>query len=191
MPITIITNAKDAAALLEKLNSEIAAGFVTLYGDLGRIFQKNVQDRIESQNDGKWAHASKWKKGTDHKVLEGAGKYVKYSASKEGMNLYGETPGEWTLTQHHEGFLNEAEIEHDGRVTIDIVNPGPLGLSAGTTKFSWVPKGLSPDKTPARQIWPTEEEAVSIITPVYSRWLQATVNRAVEGSGATIQGSAL
>lgn len=194
MPLTIVTNAPEAAAILEKINSEIAAGYVSLYSGLGRLLQKDVQDRIESQDDGKWAHASKWiqaKKGTDHKILEGAGRYVKYSATKDALTVYGETPGEWTLSMHHEGFLNESEIEHDGRVTIDIVNPGPLGLSPGATKFSWIPKNVTPDKTPARKIWPSEEEAVSIITPVYSRWLQATVNRAVEGTGATVQGSFL
>lgn len=193
MPFTIITNASDAAATLERINSEIAASYSTLYGQLGRASQKDVQDRIASQDEGKWAGASKWiqAKKNATRVLEGAEAFVKYDADAKGVSVYGDTGAEWTLTQHDEGFENEPEIEADGRIEIDIVNPGPLGLGTGTTKFSWIPRGIAPDKTPARKIWPTEAEAVAIITPIYSRWLQATLNRAVEGSGATIQGSAL
>jgi len=194
MPLTITTNAPEAAALLDKISTEIAASWPQLYGQLGSVFQKRVQDRIESQDNGTWAANSKWvqaKKGTAYKTLEGAGRFVKYKADGKSMTLYGDTGSDWTLSMHDKGFENAVEqIGADGRIEIDIVDPGPLGLSAGSSKFSWIPKSITPDHTPARKIWDTETEVISITSPIFSRWLQATVNRAIDGAGVSITGSA-
>lgn len=194
MPLTITTNAGEQADLIAKINDAVAAAWPQLYGQLGSVFQKRVQDRIESEDNGTWIANSKWvqaKKGLAYKTLEGAGRFVKYKADGKMMTLYGDTGADWTLSMHDKGFENAVEqIGADGRIEIDIVDPGPLGLSAGSSKFSWIPKSITPDKTPARKIWDTETEVVSITTPIYSRWLQATINRAIEDTGASISGSA-
>lgn len=169
----IITNAPKVAALFDELNRQITIRRLELFNLLGAAFVKNVQDRISSQDEGRWAQASKWhkaKKGDAARILEGAGSFVKFKASGERLDVIGETGQDWTLTQHHEGFENE---ETPGRVTIDIVNPSPLGLGGGTREFSWIDGATG--KTAARKIWPDGGEAYAISQPIASKWLEKVV----------------
>ena len=143
---------------------------------------EDVKKRIVSQNENKWPVLSKWvrAKKDPQRALQGAEEFVKFRVSAVGLEVYGDTGKEWTLTQHHQGFINKADdIGADGRVTIDIVNPGPLALPSGGP-FSWLFKGSS-GATPARQIWPNDQQGVQIALPVASRWLEALVKR-IEGS---------
>lgn len=175
----IITNADQVQNLINKLNTEINAQWVPLYDELGHSFIADVQERIISQDKGAWAEASKWirAKKDPPRPLFGAEKFVKYKASPARFELYGDTGEDWTLTQHHEGFINKQDHEIDGRIVIDIINPGPLGLKENATKFSWVPEKGTTDKTPARKIWPDEKESQAITLPIASHWLQALVQR--------------
>lgn len=180
----IITNAKVVGKKFDDLVYQIEHGRASLFKQLGAALQEDVQKRIKTQDQGRWAAMSKWvkaKKNPD-RVLQGAEEFVKVKYNNDEMTVYGETDGNWTLTQHHEGFENKEDHKQGDRIEIDIVNPGPLGLaSLPNGKFSWVPKG-TPGHTPARKIWPDEGDTRRIVLPIASRWLQVTAEKALRGS---------
>lgn len=182
--LTITTNATEVAGKLDRLNREIKLQLPALYRQLGPRLVKDVQDRIRSQDDGKWATMSKWTKAQRNpsRLLEDTEKYIKWKmVGNTAMAVYGDMPGDWTFSQHQEGFENKEDKREGDRVVIDVLNPGPLGLGAVPDgKFSWVPK-RGAGRTPARKIWTSDEEARVIILPIGARWLEALVKRTAEG----------
>lgn len=174
----IQTNAADVSQKLDRLNDDIKFSLPLLWQQIGPRLVDDVRNRITTQDGGRWADLSKWVKAkkTVFRALQGTEQYVKWKQSGDGMVVYGDMPSDWTFTQHHDGFENKEDHKANGRITIDIVNPGPLGRkSAGP--FSWIPTGET-FRTPARQIWPTNEQARTIVLPIASRWLESVVNRA-------------
>lgn len=177
----IFTNARDVAAKFDKLIEELKYQQSDLFTELGRGLTENVKKRISSQDEGRWEKASKWilaKKSVDRPLL-GAEKYVKYRFSTGKLQIYGDTGADWTLSQHDQGFENKEDHRVGGRIEIDIINPGPLGITKAGP-FSWAAKGET-HKTPARKIWPTGEEAKVVIQPIASHWLQAVAQRVFNG----------
>lgn len=174
---TVHTNAAAVERTIERLNHEIKWSMPALWRRAGPALVNDVRERIQTQDKGRWEAVSKWvrAKKTVLRPLQGAENFVKWKFSGRGMVVYGDMPSDWTLTQHHEGFTNKENNVKDGRVEINVINPGPLGLSR-PGKFSWVPKG-EPAQTPARKIWPLPAEARAIVLPLASRWLESIVNR--------------
>jgi hypothetical protein len=171
----IICNASAKAKffnlLLERLKNELGP----FLRALGMAYRRDVQHRISSQDGGRWATASKWTQARTgrQRVLAGAEKFVRTRVTGARMVLYGDTGGDWTLTQHHFGFENKQNREIGGRIQINVVDPGPLGLSLGTAKFSWAPGNSG--KTPARRIWPDEAQAELIARPRFEAFLHNLV----------------
>lgn len=182
--VTVKTNAPFVAAQFKELGEAIRSQQTVVFKQIGPKIVADVQTRIKTQDNGSWAHMSKWvaAKKNPQRVLEGAERFVKYRIVGGELQVYGETDGEWTLTQHHEGFENKEDHKEDDRIVIDIVNPGPLGLTTVPNgKFSWVPKDAA-HRTPARKIWPSEAEVDKITLPIASRWLQKLVTDILKGS---------
>lgn len=148
---------------------------------LADAWVKNVKDRITTQDGGKWKSASKWiyaKKGTQ-KALQGAERYVVSKVTRTGIQIGSDAPG-FTLDQHDKGFRNKLIGPNDrieGRaVILRLARASALGLPSGKSEFHFVPQ--KPGQTPARKIWPTQEEAEAIGMPIASRWLKEALTRA-------------
>ena len=171
--ITIETNAEAAATDLAALATRIREQLPMLMDQLGRVMVKDVQDRIQSGDHNTWEKPSKWtaaKKGIG-KALSGSEHFVFWRVEGMRLTIFGKTDGNWTLSQHNDGFenkLSEASEMVGERVRIKIVDPAPLGLPK-PGDFSWVPKRAG--ATPPRKIWTTPEDAAKIAYPVAFRWL--------------------
>jgi hypothetical protein len=176
MQIYITTNAPDVAKRLDELIPYIKQHQIELFGELGEAFVANVRRRIQTQDGGTWAEVSKWvraKKGVDV-PLKNADRFVHWRADGAKGEVYAETDGNWTLSMHHKGFDNKnSDMDTDGRIEIDIIDPSPLGLSTAG-KFSWVAKS-APARTPARKVWPDDREINAITLPIGSKWLERVV----------------
>ncbi len=148
---------------------------------LGIDFEKDVKQRISTRNYGMWPDASKWiraKKGIG-RALQGVERYVKFRVMGKKVQIYGDMPESWTLTQHHFGFENKLYSDKDKRngsiVTIDLVNPAALPWVKGN-RFAWKPTRRG--NTPARKIWPDLAEAEQHTYRIASRWLAKAVREA-------------
>lgn len=179
--LTITTNAKEVADKIDRLNAEIRLQMPVLWRSVGPKVVENIRARIRTQDEGKWAAMSKWTRAqrNPQRILQDTEQYVKWKMDGNKLLIFGEMPGDWTFTQHHEGFENVMDKQEDGKVVVEITNPGPLGLgSVPDGKFSWVPKHGA-GRTPARKIWPTDEETKVIVLPIASRWLEMVVKKVV------------
>jgi hypothetical protein len=175
--IKITTNANLVGDQITQLSKRLGTTAPVMLLEVGQALTGDIKERITSHDGGRWAAASKWlraKKGTDN-VLSGIEKFLKSNVNGTTLQVYAETDGEWTFTQHDEGFAN-VEDHFDGTVVeIDIVDPGPLGLSATPSgKFAWQPR-KGPGSTPARKIWSTQEEVQATVSPIASRWIEAQI----------------
>lgn len=186
----VTTNAKAVALAFNELSIKIAHQQGSLFKQMGAIVVNNVKERIKSQDEGRWAKMSKWTsaKKNPARVLEGAEEFVKFRATSDKLEIISDTKGEWTLSQHHEGFENKEDHREGDKIVIDIINPGPLGLtSVPDGKFSWIPRAGT-HLTPARKIWPTEEETKALILPIASKWLNKLIADTMGGGiTATIE----
>ena len=175
--VTVIvkSNARGVADTINKIGVSLSHP-QELFLQLGTAFVDDITKRIVSQDEGRWAQPSKWvraKKSTD-RALAGIEKYLHSKATDVSLEVYAQTDGEWSFTQHDQGFENLENNQVGERIQIDVVNPGPLGLpSAGP--FSWIPRNGS-GRTPARKIWPTEDDARRIAQPIFSRWVETQIN---------------
>lgn len=165
--------------------------------DMGRKMEDEVADLVTvvsqilaeqsaqnvRQQGGKfgrqWTSPSKWiqaKKGYGYKLFDRQDTRIRaYGVSKLQANVAFFSPGDWTLTQHQEGFTIPASGED---VTLTgLKAPGALGLPAGKTsiRFNW----KNDSKVPKRQIWPTEQQAYQIVGNEVSKWVTLVANRLV------------
>lgn len=196
MPIDVqFIGYTDAKKALADIETGIAEGLPSLFRSLGDLYVENVKHRIITRNDGQWAPASKWaraKTGQAFPTLLGAEKYVKARVTKNSLSIVSTARG-WSLTQHHDGFENKLtgpgdKFDSNGRVVLKIKDPRPLNLytemrkarngkqTPRSTTFAFKPR--KPGHTPARKIWPTADEAISLGQPIASRWLNQIVTKA-------------
>lgn len=188
-----VPNGVEIAAFFEQLSVAIDEQTPALFRSLGDVLVADVKKRIITSNTGTWAPASKWlrAKTGQSKVLLGAEKYVRASITRAALKIVGRS-GKWTLTQHHEGFVNkladpsERRDQH-GRVVLKIKDPDAINLYRELRKtregkvvprasvFAFIPKKAG--ITPARQIWPTQDQADALTRPVFSRWLNGLVKQ--------------
>lgn len=189
-----LQNGVETKAFLASVDQAIKDGMPSLFRSLGDIYVADVKHRIISQDDGRWAPASKWlrAKSGQGRVLDGMEKYVKARITANRLAIVGTAPG-WTLSQHDEGFTNQLESpgeEHDGsgRVVLKIRDGRPLNLYVEMKRkrdgsavpqsqtFAFVPKKAG--RTPARKIWPTADEAISLGNPTASQWFKKIIEAA-------------
>lgn len=196
MEIQII-NGASTEAFFQELNLALDAQRPTLFRSLGDALVANVKRRIITSDEGRWALASKWlrAKTGQQKVLKGVEKYVRFTVSKDILNIVGKG-GKWSLTQHHEGFTNQLVGETErrdshGRVILKIKDGRPLNLYTvirrnrrsrnpisrvgriEAQEFRFVPHRAG--HTPARKIWPTGQESETIVQPIAFKWLEKVV----------------
>lgn len=172
--LEIKTNVEAVVETLDQLSKRLKSQLPALLEQLGVALREDVKQRIKSGDDGTWHQPSKWtmaKKGVV-KSLVGAENYVFYRVTSGKLTIFAKTPGEWTLTQHEQGFQNKLAREDEKvgeHVRLRIVNPAPLGLKK-PGDFYFVPKRAG--VTPPRKIWTTPERALKIATPIAFRWLK-------------------
>jgi hypothetical protein len=188
----IVKNAEEARAALQAIREKITSELPSLYRTLGDSLVENVKRRMVTSDDGRWAPGSKWlrAKTGQNKVLLGQEKYVRFRIAGGTLKILGKG-GKWTLTQHHEGFVNDLagsgeQFDEHGRVILKIKDGNPLnlyvqmrrsGLGQQSQVFMFVPKKVG--KTPARKIWPTGEETAVIGQPIATRWLERVVAESI------------
>lgn len=175
--LTIRTNVEAVSDTLDTIARKLREQLPLLLDKAGYAIVKDVQERIQSADHGSWRQPSKWtmaKKGVT-KALVGAENFVFWRVTGMKLTVFSKTPGQWTLTQHEQGFENKLAEESEKvgeRVRLNIVNPAPLGLRK-PGEFMFVPKRAG--VTPARKIWTTPSEAVKLVEPVAFRWLKKLV----------------
>lgn len=175
--VDVITNAYELSTFFREVAARLSTHNSEMLLEGARALQLNVQNRIKEgvgwQGPSKWLRAKK----NANKALEGAERFVKMRVFSNRAEVYGQTDGEWTLTEHHEGFANKIEgvkDRRDGeRIVIDIVNPSALRLKR-SGEFSWKPRHAG--ETPPRKIWPDAAEVSALTTPIASRWLRKVIN---------------
>lgn len=169
-----IPKARATQALLNGLSRDVEQALPSVLRDVSTALRENVRRRIVTQDGATWKPVSKWirAKKNARKPLAGMQNRVKSRVlGSRRAEVFFESPGNWTLTQHHDGFPQPQVGPEDAyvnpRVVLDIVNPRPLGLNA-SGKFAFVP--WRQWSTPARRIWTSETEAVAIAEPLVARW---------------------
>lgn len=176
--ITITVNAEEVAGTLNALSLKIREQLPALLSQLGTRLSDDVKERIKSADHGAWRQPSKWtmaKKGVT-KALVGAENFVFWRVAGMKLTIFGNTPADWTLTQHERGFENKLSRPDEmvgDRVRLHIIDPAPLGLPK-PGDFMFVPKRAG--VTPPRKIWSTPAEAAKIATPIAFRWLTKLVS---------------
>lgn len=193
-----LRNGVETKTFLRKVAASLGEQLPSLFRSLGDVYVADVKHRIISQDDGKWAPASKWLKAKSGqtRVLDGMEKYVQARISQKQLAIVSTAIG-WSLSMHDQGFENKLigpkeSTDGHGRVELHIKDGRPLNLyvemkkkrdgsnSIRSQTFAFVPK--RPGHTPARKIWPTAEEAVRLGNPIASRWL----NQIVKAAGGSL-----
>jgi hypothetical protein len=172
--LTIVVNNKSASRYIQGLPRRIERALPALWRSLATPLKANVRTRLATADGGRWAKPSRWIKAkkNSRKVLNGLGQRIRSRYTQQALNIYFESPGDWTLTQHHDGFTVPPEGRH---VLIPIKNPRPLGLSSGTKWFTFFHG--KPSVVPARKVWPSEVEAEAIVVPIASAWITKVLQR--------------
>lgn len=173
--ITIEHNVEQAASKLEQIGKQLNANLDAVVYDIVTKYTEEVRRNIETQGrrfGSPWEPPSKWiaaKKGEGHKILEGADRFLTVLGGGLESRVAFISPGPWTLTQHHDGFVVPADGQE---YTIRLVNPFALGLEAGHAnfKFAWKKNSV----VPPRKIWPTENEVVQMIHPLIEDFAKKT-----------------
>jgi hypothetical protein len=140
-----------------------------------------VQDNISTQGatfGDRWAVPSKWikaKTGLGTVMLK-LRKHIKSQVTGEGLHgsVAFEGPGDYTLTQHGQGFV----VPATGRqTTLQFRKPAFLGLrNAGDSKpyksreFKFINRRDS--KVPARTVWPSDAQLWAYGQPLLAKWMQ-------------------
>ena len=176
--LTVVANTTSASRYINGLPRRIDRALPGLWRSLAIPFKADVKQRLATEDGGRWAKPSKWIKAkkNSRKVLNGLQSRIRSKYTQQALNIYFDSPGEWTLTQHHDGFTKLPELRN---VTIPIKNPRPLGLSRGSKWFRFFHG--KPSVVPARKVWPSEAEAVAIVTPVASAWIAKTLAHQTRG----------
>lgn len=194
MPIEVtLENGVEAQAFFAKVNEAIRTELPSLFRSLGDVYVADVKRRIVTSDGGSWAPASKWlrAKTGQSKVLLGVEKYIKARISNNKLSIVS-TARSFSLSDHDKGFTNAVEgpgEKHDehGRVVLNIKDGRPLNLYTEMRKRRGVAAPVSQTfafiarkagVTPARKIWPTVPEAISLGQPIGFKWLEALVKQA-------------
>lgn len=138
-----------------------------LWMQVGPELRDDIINRIETQDAGRWAPASKWvlaKKNTS-KALQGEGIRMQWNGMGPKMKVF--SRAKYQMDDHHQGFTVPPSGQ---RVTIQLKNPSALGLPANAKAFSFLSKRGS--DVPARKIWPTEAEVIGIVHPKVEPWIR-------------------
>jgi len=185
----LVPRARATEAFLSGLSRDVEQALPSALRDVSIALRENVRRRIVTNDGGTWRPVSKWirAKKNARKPLAGMQNRVKSRVfGSRRAEVFFESPGEWTLTQHHEGF-NQPQVGPEDEylkpfVVLNIVNPRPLSLP-GPGRFAFVPRRQW--ATPARRIWTSETEAVAIAVPLIERWAREklmTKSRLLQGT---------
>lgn len=175
-------------AYIAGIEKEIDRNLPSLLREISSALRDDVRKRIITSDGGTWKPPSKWirAKKNSRKALAGMQKFVRSRVLQRSAEVYFDSPGDWTLTQHEKGFVNKLigpkDMAIGSRVILNIINPRPLGLPSPGS-FSFVPQ--EPGITPARRIWTNEAEAYGIAEPLVSRWVTNRLFKKAKFSGAT------
>lgn len=135
---------------------------------------------ITTQGGGTWAPLSKWTIAQTgrKKALITLRKFivaVKAKGRGRTAKVVFQSPGNFTLSQHHDGYTDPAE---GGIVKIALKKPGALKLPAKTKVKGFVDKRSR--KVPARPVWPEGRKLFLMLqreTRIWAREMERRLQR--------------
>lgn len=125
---------------------------------------------ITSQGQGTWEKLSKWTVAQTgrRKALITLRKHiiaVKAKGRGRSASVVFRSPGNFTLSQHHDGYKDPAR---GSVVKIDLIRPQALGLPAKTKVKAFVDKRSR--NVPARRVWPEGRKLFLMLRRETRRW---------------------
>jgi hypothetical protein len=147
-----------------------------LLNRLAREGRDQTRKNITAQGPG-WAPLSKWtvaRTGKKKALLSARPKVGVVRANPAGTRsaTVFRSPGDWTLTQHHDGFR---EGPASGPMKIPLKRPKALGLPP-KTPFIILPK-RGEVKVPARPVWPEGAQLRRLMSRNLRIWRAEFVRR--------------
>lgn len=129
-----------------------------------------TRKNITTQGKGSWKPLSKWTVAQTgrRKALITLRKFVgvkKATARAMRAAVVFRSPGDFTLTQHHLGYKDEAD---GGVVRLKLKRPGALGLPSKVTEKSFVDKRSR--QVPARPVWPSTSATLRMVRREARKW---------------------
>lgn len=145
-----------------------------LYKRIGRGLRDDARRRITTQDGGKYAPLSKWTRARTgrRKALVTEKKNISFKMIG-GKLIIGHTATGWNISMHEQGFTTSGFSGK--KVTITLKNPNALRDVKGN---SITIRGAKASEVPARRVFPTEKESITIIKPIIEDWLRKIVRRA-------------
>lgn len=164
-----------ARGRINLIDREIASGpkrfRKMLLTRLARAGQKMTRRNITTQGGGTWAPLSDWTKAQTgrRKALVTIRKFVgikRANANATKSATVFRSPGLWSLTQHHQGFVERPT----GKVVkIDLKRPTALG-SKLKSKVSVTFKDNREKVVPARPVWPRGRKLKLLVVREVRAW---------------------
>lgn len=141
-----------------------------LLNNLAKASSRATKGNIRTQGHGTWAKLSKWTRARTgrRKALSGQEKNVRPKLSRtKAMRsaVIFRSPGNWTLTQHHDGFTEQPTNKV---IKVLLKKPGIIGLKGKKEIFF---KDDKVTKVPARKIWPEGAQLDRIIASTLIEWV--------------------
>ena len=169
--IRISVNDMAAREFFNRADAEFEINIRTFLQGFGRRLRDLTQAQIRSQGvrlRSRWAPASKWiraKKGRDQVLLE-AIPHIHYRTTRNNLlQVFFRSPGNWTLTQHQQGFTIPADRAYH---TIFLRRPEALSTNQPKFRFRWNKASV----VPPRKIWPNPNEQWREARPLLEAWLR-------------------
>ncbi len=139
-----------------------------------------TRHNITTQGGGKWAPLSKWTVAQTgrRKALITLRKFVvavKAKGKASTASVVFRSPGDFTLTQHHDGYTDRPVA---GIVKIALKRPGVLNLPKTATSKSF--RDRRSRDVPARPVWPEGRKLFRMLqkeTRIWARQMEARHNR--------------
>lgn len=148
-------------------NRKWAAKLLTKFARASTKFSRRA---IATEGFGKWPKLSPWTRAQTgrRKVFAGMARKVRTRIAK-GQSLFAATffrsPGNWTLTQHHDGFREPAPNK---TIKITLKNPGLIGLKGKKEIFF---KATKETQVPARPVWMEGNPLKKMLRSQTIKWL--------------------
>lgn len=140
-----------------------------LLNDVARAGVKTSRDNIRTQGHGKWPPLSKWTRaqtGRRKALIAQIPRITAILANRAAITsaVVFRSPGDWTLTQHHNGFT---EPPTKKIVKIELKNPGLIGLKKAKDIYF---VDNEPTVVPRRPIWPEGQQLRRLMNTAINKW---------------------
>jgi hypothetical protein len=145
-----------------------------LFNRFGRALRDDARRRITTQDGGKYDKLSKWTRARTgrRKALITERKNISHMIVGSRL-LIGHTATGWNIAMHEKGFTTPG---FSGRtVVIPLKNPAAL---RDVKKNFIAIRGAKESVVPARKVFANKDEALTIMKPIITDWLNKIIKRA-------------